>query len=432
MFRFDETHKDVAEFVLTEILKEGLITITKLVKLFNELPESDLTLKDLESVVTQLCQGEFIRVMQDVRQYNFEDKLERPELKDDDEEGTVTLVKSIFEGVASQQCTSTEGPALKKRKTSTEGDGIYWGFNFERCHQLMRDEEIVSGFERKYGVSDSIGTVVKSILRLASKRTNFLSPTTTSVYRTDISQFCQDQQQPMTDDDLTQALEVLTDSSDGLVLVGEKNVGGGSYSLSVLRCLEKLTSETIASIVEHKFGSRASRIFRILAANRMFPQKMVEEQAMMAPKDCKEIMFTLVKSGFIRTNYYSKVTDYAPPKTHFIFSVDWDQVTRMVMNTCIKTVLNTSRRRAFEYQQNKALIEKKSYVEQQISQLRLQEGTEQQIADLEGYFTENDLKVIESSENACRQLHVGELHADQTLFLLETWLCMRRDNDKTK
>lgn len=157
---------------------------------------------------------------------------------------------------------------------------------------------------------------------------------------------------------------------------------------------------------------------------------MVEELAMMPPRDCKEMLFTLVKSGFLRTNYYSKAIDYMPAKSHYIFVVDWDQVTRMVMNTCFKTILNCGRRREHEFQQNKLLIEKKSYVEQQISQLALQEGTEQQISDLQGSFTENDLRVIEASEHASRKLHVAELQADQTLFLLETWLGMKIEKEK--
>ena len=100
--------------------------------------------------------------------------------------------------------------------------------------------------------------------------------------------------------------------------------------------MELICRATLESIVRERFGSKPLRIFRLLSLKQHLEQKQVSDMALVPNKEAKEILYSLLSENFISLQEIPRSTDYAPSRTFYLFSVNLQQVARMVLQRCYK------------------------------------------------------------------------------------------------
>ena len=324
------------------------------------------------------------------------------------------------------------GPAAKIQKVENEDpdDGVYWKLNLNQFNLLLRSKLMSESLKQKYG-DDKLAAVIGLILSLSNRNTNHLALITAPVSRNEVIRKSVELNICENEDEIVDYIKLLTEdySSESVVHVHE---GGSMLSVKTYEVMEMLTVSCVSAMIESKFGESFARVFKIIYKKRYIHQNLIHELALIDRNKCKEITFCLVQEGFIRTMYYPKGTDYIPPKTFFIFTVDLKTVAEMIVKDCYKMLLNCHTRRLEEIRLKKPLIEKKNFIESEIAILEATEGNEQQIQDLVNSISEHDLKEIEKYEKKKIKLEVGELRINETLFLLTSWLELKSVQESTR
>jgi hypothetical protein len=340
-------------------------------------------------------------------------------------------VKNLFSSASKVKTEDGAEPPHKRTKSrdKDDEDNVYFCINFEKADQILRDVVITDSLRNRFA-DETIGLIAESVVRLTSSMTVPGSPLSSAASFDTIARNMSSV--TLSKEELQSCLDVLAEETDFGIKPVERLAGGGMFCVDSLRVMTKIVEALLAAVIEQKFGGRYARVFRILLVHKSLPHKVVEENALMPPKDCKEIIFTLVREGFVKTNYYTRTVDYAPAKTHFLFSIDLEQVVRRVIGVCCHSIVAAITRRNHEYDSNRHLIERKAHVDHQVALLELQEGAEQQIDDLRATFTPRDLEVIAAAERASRKLQLAEIQVEESLFILQSWLNLKLTAESIK
>lgn len=96
-----------------------------------------------------------------------------------------------------------------------------------------------------------------------------------------------------------------------------------------------------------------------------------------------------------------------------------------MIQRCYLSIFNAITRRIHETESNKALLDRKSFIDAIIANLKTQEQTEEiesQIQELEDQFSTHEKQLIVKIGNSSNKLEQSELQVDETLFILQAWL----------
>lgn len=399
-------------------------------KTFLELYNDDLIVHS-DDVSKQLIEDKLVQSMKNDQATKQEKyipvRVSQSDLQNDNYREPRDIFADIEARTRATMVKSEQGPAAKVLKTDSvdSDDGVYWKLNFNQFNQLLRNKLLSESLKQKYG-DEKLGDVINVILTLSNRKTDHYAHVTAPVSRTEIVRktletgLC-------TNEEIHDYLQMLIEdhSSETLVRLQEESLGG-MLVVKTFEVMEMLTVSCISSIIQCRFGESFARVFKIIYKKRNIHPNMIHELALIDRNKCKEITFCLVQEGFIKTNYYPKGADYIPPKTFYIFTVDLKSVVEMIIRNCYKILLNCHTRRLEEIKVNKPLIEKKNFIESEIAVLENTEGNEQQIQDLVNSISDHDLKEIKRYEEKKVKLEVGELRVGETLFLLTSWLDLKR------
>lgn len=401
------------------------MTIKSLVTLYTKNHPNEL-FKPLEDAFCDLFVRRFIEFSQNVAS-PFDSDLNHSSYYG------LSHIRQAFQD-ASSQLTSlkeepTDEPASKRAKLDSQQqnetvDSIYWSLNHSRFALELQYQLVFTGL-KSYFADESLVAVAKGLIDLAKEGTETSSDVTAAISAQEIVRQCNKNGCKLSREQVDECLEVFEDDFMPLLRSRDILASGGTYILETKKVLKKMLGDTFALMVGQKLSSFHARIFRIIRDKVSLPQKLIEEIAMVTPKECKEYVFDLVKAGFIKTNYYSRVPDYVPAKTYFVFTVDLDLVAKRTFEECCQAIYNSITRRLHEVEQNRHLIDRKKYVDLQIETLSKEENSEQQIEDLKSSFTTHDLEVIQKAEESISKLEMAEMQVTNTMTLMMSWLSMQ-------
>ncbi|CAH1991271.1 unnamed protein product [Acanthoscelides obtectus] len=105
-----------------------------------------------------------------------------------------------------------------------------------------------------------------------------------------------------------------------------------------------------------------------------------------------------------------------------LFHINLENVVRMLLELCYKTLYNIMSRRDHERTVNKRIIDKKQRVDTISISMRSQGATEEQLADIEDMITPPEREILENIDRMMKRLNMAELEIDDTIFLLEMYL----------
>ncbi|CAL1537610.1 unnamed protein product [Lymnaea stagnalis] len=324
---------------------------------------------------------------------------------------------------------------MKDSETSKNVGPGYWCVNVYQFHHHFRDQAIVAAVSRN--IDQKASEVIRTLLRISETRSQPLSPESSPVSLTEIYN-AMPKDKVMPKSTLEQYLKYLSENCFNFVTkVGES--GGGMFQIMLVssltsnfdyfKAIKAICVSQIESIILERFGSKALRMFRVLLTDKQVEQKQVEERAMLPPKEAKELLYKMFAENFITLTELSKTPDHAPTRTFYFFNVNLIQVSRMLLERCYQlyffyfhqAVGNVFIRRQKCISENKRLLDKQDRVEAIIASLDA-EGALEQKEEVEQMVTPSEKAQLKKISDSARTLELSEIHLDQTIFVLETYL----------
>lgn len=257
----------------------------------------------------------------------------------------------------------------------------YWVVNFDRFHQDLRDNLIVSAVAKK--IDDNTGELMRLLLQQMYVRTSPWQPISNPVPILEVKDLVKKlnthQQLVAFFDQYLKMLE--QDTNSFIVKVGEAS--GGSYEINMKQIFTTLAWEVVEETVLEKFDTKAARIFRLVKNKTYIEPEHIQQMVMIPSKEAKRLSYGLLEENFLKLQELKKaVPNTGPAKSFTLFYIMLSQVVRTVIETCYKTICNIITRRHHNRTINKRIIDKKQRVDTITLGMRLQGATNEQLGDV--------------------------------------------------
>ncbi|XP_015783934.1 DNA-directed RNA polymerase III subunit RPC3-like isoform X2 [Tetranychus urticae] len=437
---------DFGEQIIEEILMEGILTADDIIeKVYNRMKNSSenrvaddnfRTLTNISEVLVEMIKAKYIIRACVISNESNESIWFPSNIEEDEDVKDIQQIATKF-SVKLEDNESLEPVSKRRKKDPVKSkEDVYYVVNSDQFHLYLRDMTILEGLKTHYD-DEKAAQLVLVMLRLS--QAHLWAKETVVITKTDIVEdLCPKVMKKgklpkescstlfSTKEDIEEYLTfVIEDNSRFVVKVDERS-GVGMYRVNIMKIYEELIHSSLASIVSDRFGSQCGRIFRLLLTKKYLHQKQIEELAMVPAKDAKECTYNLMTNNFIRLLQYPKGSEYAPAHTYFIFNVDLEEIVRSTIERCYQAIFNCIIRRNHENEVHKILIDRKTFIDAVITNLRLNSGdqadVEPQIEELNQSFSTHDKELLERLKKLSHRLELCELQVDDTLFLFQSWL----------
>ena len=221
---------------------------------------------------------------------------------------------------------------------------------------------------------------------------------------------------------LDQHLRLLSDDRTRFVdKVGDS--GGGQYSMDLAHVQRKLAEASLDCVVLERFGSKALRIFRYVREKKYVEEGSLQAVVMIPTKETKMLTYQLLESHFMHLQELRKtLASNIPSKAFYLFYVNMDQVVRHSVSLCQKAIYNCSVRSELERERSARLLEKQERLEAEVTRLRAEGGTEEEVALVAELMTPPELEAVSKVHSQLERLTLARQGAAETLFILQTHL----------
>ncbi|KAG8237751.1 hypothetical protein J437_LFUL014294, partial [Ladona fulva] len=312
---------------------------------------------------------------------------------------------------------------IKIQKKDTNQDNfpdekVYWRVNFDRFHQEMRDQIMISSIARR--IDSNASELLDQLLKLMYKKTDAWAPISNPISLMEIREVLRkNPSQHVLFQYLDQYLKVLEEDLSGF-LDKSGDSAGGQFSINMKKAFSQLAWVTVENIVVERFGSKAARIFRLVKLKKYAEQDQILQLCMVPSKECKLLIYQLSQENFLQLRELRKtLSNTGPNKTFYMYHIDLEQVARMVLEMCYKAMYNALVKRESQKTENKRLIEKQQRIESIALNLKEQGASEEQLAEIEEMLTPPERTVLEKVRVTMDKLTEAELQIDETVFLLQ-------------
>ncbi|XP_055923215.1 DNA-directed RNA polymerase III subunit RPC3 [Eupeodes corollae] len=301
--------------------------------------------------------------------------------------------------------------------------GIFWQVNFARFHQDFRDTIMVSAIERKHGTS--AGECFKYILKQMYERTDPWQKQSSNPFTfVEIKQAIEKKSNNLElMKYLDQYVMLIADDSLGFIRrIGE--MGGGQYIVEMEHAFQELALACIENVITERFGSKASRIFRVIKMKKFIEQEEIQKEAMIPAKEAKLLAYNLFQEQFTQIKTIRKAGGggTGPAKAFYLFHVKHKQVVKMLLDICFKALFNAITRSNYEKTENKRLIEKSQKLDSIVETMKERGESEEYIAEILETLTPPEREILEKVKARIKTLSNAELALDDTIFLLQMYL----------
>nr|XP_033780964.1 LOW QUALITY PROTEIN: DNA-directed RNA polymerase III subunit RPC3 [Geotrypetes seraphini] len=428
---------DTGELIVEELLLNGKMSMSTAVKkVADRLTE---TMEDGKAMDYGEVSSTFVRLVDTHFIYRCPAPLESPEgvaapapvapLLSTNEKDMYTVPKLSMIGKGKRRRSSEDDDDTSEQQTKRQkkeadskealpDDGIYWQVNTERFHQHFRDQAIIGAIANKMDQVSS--EIVRTMLRMSEVTTSSNASHTQPLSSNEIFRSLPAGYN-ISKQVLDQYLALLAD--DPLEFVGRSgDSGGGMFVINLHKALATLSSATLESVVQERFGSRCARIFRLILRKRHLEQKQVEDFAMVPAKEAKDMLYQLLSENLVFLQEIPKTPDHAPSRTFYLYAVNTLSSSRLLLQRCYKTVANLIERRLFETKENKRLLEKSQRIEAIIASMQATGAEETQLQEIEEMITAPERQQLEALKHNVNRIDASENQVDETIFILESYI----------
>lgn len=170
----------------------------------------------------------------------------------------------------------------------------------------------------------------------------------------------------------------------------------------------RLQLQALEAACRDRHGNEGVRVMRLLLETGKMDEKQISKIAMMAPKDCRPLLFALSADNFISLQEVPRGADRNPTRTFFLWYVDLRKAYATLLRNAYKTLYNIGARRQAEAEEPlvKAILEKSQRSD--VSQ------------DVERLLTRNEREELAAWEKRRDELTLVEMRAEEMVFILST------------
>lgn len=317
-----------------------------------------------------------------------------------------------------EKISGAESTSDKNNGEEFPDKDIYWRINFDRFHQYFRDDAVVSAVSNVFDKKASL--VVRTMLRMAETRSDPWAPNTNAVARFEILDLIS-KETTLEDKELNPYLAVLTDEDQSFISKVEDRAGG-MYVVNTKQAIHRIVEANISSVVRDRFGDHAHRIFRLLLQKKYLEQREIEKFALVAPKDAKELTYSMMIENFIMPHEIPKTSDLVASRTFHLFHVDINQVCYMLLQWCYKAISNAMYHSDSINKDNKRLLEKKQRVDAIVATLQQSGAEAAQVEEVEQMITPVEQLALKDAKRRLEKLEACQIQLAETVVLYKIYL----------
>lgn len=292
--------------LVEELLKSGMETAEAVIirAYANSDVKSDQSLKEFRDAFKDLvCEKYFIRC---------------PEVSED----SVPQLK-----VNQQEVFITPDLDLKELKGLVESgaepsSNNFWTVNFDKFHQNFRDKVLIDAIERQ--VDANAGECFQFILQLMYNKTDPWAVTSNPISYVEIKQLVE---RKSTNPELVKYVEqymsIIEKDESGFLRKNDE-AGGGLYTVNMTTAFQQLAWAVIENVITQKFGSKATRIFRVVRSKKYTEQEEIQREAMIPGKEAKLYTYRLLEENYLQIQTIKKAGGggMGPAKAFYLFRVN--------------------------------------------------------------------------------------------------------------
>lgn len=267
-------------------------------------------------------------------------------------------------------------------KEADPGDtNIYWCVNFDRFHQDFRDKLLVAAITRR--LDENAGELIRIMLQQMYIRTEPWAETSNPIPFLEIKNIVK---KLTTHNQLTVYLEhylTVIEDDESKFITKCDDASGGQYVVNLKHAITQLCWASLENIVLEKFHTKAARIFRLVKTKKFIEPDQIQQLGMIPSKEAKRLSYQLLEENFLSFQELRKApSNMTPNKSFILYHINLDQVVRMALEICYKSLYNAMTRRNHHKQVNKRIIDKKHRVDSIIMSLKVQGAPEEQLQDV--------------------------------------------------
>lgn len=199
---------------------------------------------------------------------------------------------------------------------------VYWIVNFEKFHQSFRDKILVDAIERQ--IDSNAGEAFQFMLQLMYKKTDPWASTSNPISYVEIKQIIE---RKSTNAELVKYVEqyvgIIEKDECGFLRKNDE-AGGGLYTINMTTAFQQLAWAVIENVITQKFGSKATRIFRVVRSKKFIEQEDIQREAMIPGKEAKLFTYKLLEENFLQIQTIKKAGGggLGPAKAFYLFRIN--------------------------------------------------------------------------------------------------------------
>lgn len=317
---------------------------------------------------------------------------------------------------------------------------VYWTVNFDSFHQQFRDKILVDAIERQ--IDSNAGECFQFILQLMYNKTDIWAMASNPISFVEIKQIVE---RKSTNSDLVKYVEQyvsIIEKDECGFLKKHDEAGGGLYSINMTTAFKQLAWATIENVITQKFGSKATRIFRVVRAKKFIEQEDIQREAMIPGKEAKLFTYKLLEENFLQIQTIKKAGGggMGPAKAFYLFRINQNhvslnlrfkicllmllsmQIVLTLIETCYKALYNAMTRAIQDKEANRRLTEKSMRLQFMIDTMRERGESEDVINEINETITPPEKQTVEKSKARLKKLDSAEVAIDEMLLLLQLFI----------
>ncbi|KAI0057100.1 hypothetical protein BV25DRAFT_1457417 [Artomyces pyxidatus] len=309
-----------------------------------------------------------------------------------------------------------------KRKAEPEevvDDDVYFRINYDKYNVHIRNKLIESAARERF--NDGAALVIRATLKATESKQKTIED-----IRSDSSTAANIAMELSDDDDLASGLVTssskkqktitLVKSYLGMLAFADNPSPAGraasfvSYSGSKVYVefgiiATRLRRRVLEAVTRERHGDDGVRVLRLLLDTGKVDEKQISKVAMIAPKDIRPLLSAMSAESLISIQEVPKSADRNPTRTFYLWYVDPQKASSVLLGNLYKTLYNIEMRKTAEDEEPgvKAVLQKRERSD---------------VSQDEGLLTRNEREALKEWESKIERLTILEARVEEAVFIL--------------
>ncbi|KAK9908400.1 hypothetical protein WJX75_007290 [Coccomyxa subellipsoidea] len=277
------------------------------------------------------------------------------------------LLAAAPEATRDPRVAKQAGRAKRKREDAGNGSQgataqVLWRVNLEECNCRLRDESCVEHVTEIYGREP--GAVVAALLRCAARQpggsrldSGASAAVSASASAAALMQMRRSRPElpSLTAAAVSRLLSELAKDEKSGVAPG---AALEAFTVDTGAICWAMRQKHIEALVRERFPPIGMRVFRLLRVKKQLEQKQVADYAMVPVRDARELLYRMLRGGFLTLQDVPRTADHAASRTFYTWRVDEAAVVRRVGEELLQAASNLRARLHHELDESDEVLKR--------------------------------------------------------------------------